>query len=385
MTIERGASTRQERSEEIRTIIDEWTADLTETHDDRDAEAVDSYKSLARAILEHGLDPASRGEPLPVDCLERLLTRVARASRRTDRSIASILERFGRLTPRAVDVVARDDGLSDDTLEVLRTAANVDHVLDYSMRRLVEILEAAARRAHREQADALAAVTEILSHELDNRLGAARTASDILLSPDLELDAEKLEQVRRLVRSSVDDALKTVDDVRTLISSWGDQSGERGRPGAVRLRVLLRSIVRELAAMADESGVDVEVAADGANHLVDAARLRLILFNLIANAVKYHDPQKDERWVRIESAEMEDGRLRLEVADNGIGIAHDELEDVFLYRRRANQDRSVDGSGLGLAIVSEAVDQLGGVVSVESERGEGTRFTVLLSPLDPDR
>lgn len=372
-----------DRSDCIREIVDAWLEEFAETDGDEVEEAVDSYRGLATAVLEHGLGTDARQVPLPGEILEQAVTRVARISRRSHRSISSTLERFSRLMPRVLETLAARNGVPHDAAEVLRAAMSVDYLLDRSMRRLVEILEATAVRAHREQADAVAAVTEVLSHELDNRLGAARTASDILLNPQVELDDDGLERVSRLVRSSVDDALKTVEDVRTLVSSWGDPTHDNnGRRGTVRLPVLIRSIVSELTATARESDVHIDVAEHGVDCLVDAPRLRLILFNLVSNAVKYHDPHKDDRWVRIESHGTDEGRLRLEVTDNGTGIREDEIEEVFHYRRRANHGSGVHGSGLGLAIVSEAVDQLGGVVSVESELGAGTEFTVILDPVD---
>ncbi len=77
----------------------------------------------------------------------------------------------------------------------------------------------------------------------------------------------------------------------------------------------------------------------------------------------------------------DDGRVTLTVRDNGIGIAEDEVDEIFLHRFRGDHVRDIDGTGLGLAIAREAADQLDATITVESEVGVGTSFTVSLRPL----
>jgi signal transduction histidine kinase len=103
--------------------------------------------------------------------------------------------------------------------------------------------------------------------------------------------------------------------------------------------------------------------------------------NLISNAIKYCDPAKPDRFVRIESvsAERED-QVGIRVRDNGIGIPEANLSTVFrrFVRAHASQDSElgVRGSGLGLAIAAECAEAVGGSIRVESNVGEGTSFLV---------
>jgi signal transduction histidine kinase len=69
-----------------------------------------------------------------------------------------------------------------------------------------------------------------------------------------------------------------------------------------------------------------------------------------------------------------------EVSDQGIGIPHDEIEDLFESFHRASNVGDIQGTGLGLAIVKQAVELHGGTVQVHSAVGHGTRFTVRLHP-----
>jgi signal transduction histidine kinase len=94
--------------------------------------------------------------------------------------------------------------------------------------------------------------------------------------------------------------------------------------------------------------------------------------NLIANALRF-TPPGGRVAVRLTDAQSE---LRVEVADSGVGIAADQIPLVFDRYRQAHTGHG--GTGLGLAIVHAMVEAHGGRVSVESEEGKGSRFTVTL-------
>ena len=110
--------------------------------------------------------------------------------------------------------------------------------------------------------------------------------------------------------------------------------------------------------------------------LVDANRLKVILANLISNAIRYADLTKTNPHILIEAKE-DDTNTKIEVKDNGQGIAaehHSKIYDMF-YRASHNSK----GSGLGLYIVKETLMRLGGSIELTSEVGEGSTFTVCLS------
>ncbi|HYG20112.1 MAG TPA: hybrid sensor histidine kinase/response regulator [Ohtaekwangia sp.] len=105
----------------------------------------------------------------------------------------------------------------------------------------------------------------------------------------------------------------------------------------------------------------------------DKFRLSFIINNLISNAIKYHDPEKDDPFLRIFIAVGKD-KATMEFEDNGIGIDPRHLAKVFdMFFRATNKN---DGAGLGLYIVKEAVEKLNGRIEVESELERGTRFTL---------
>ena len=367
--------------DEIEPILARWLETLSDAPPDESFpdELVESYGDLARLILEHSLPGHSQASASD-DELDRLLASVARGNRRTRQSISSTLSRFRRLTRSVVSHLADAGQVSEDAEEVLRAAISVDDMLDRSLHRLVRVLEQSAMRAEQERSTAMRAIMEVLSHELDNRLGAARTATDMLTSSRVELGQGDLERIGELVQSSLEAAMKTVDDVEALVGSWGAASSSSVSDRRILLPVLLRKIVDELEPSAREEGVDLRLVGDQVQEAVDAPRLRLILFNLVSNGIKYRDATKDDRWVRIVSDVPDDGRLRIRVEDNGIGIDPADHDKVFRFRARVSDE--LDGSGLGLAIAYEAVEQLGGKLTVESEPGEGSTFTVVLGDDD---
>ncbi|MBT1709444.1 HAMP domain-containing histidine kinase [Fulvivirgaceae bacterium PWU5] len=111
----------------------------------------------------------------------------------------------------------------------------------------------------------------------------------------------------------------------------------------------------------------------------DYDRLEIILENIIANAIHFYDPAKTHSRIRITMV-GEGQHVRMDILDNGIGIAAAHHHNIFnMFFKASERSR---GAGLGLYIVKEAVDKLQGHVQVESEIGFGSLFRVVL-PNDP--
>lgn len=124
----------------------------------------------------------------------------------------------------------------------------------------------------------------------------------------------------------------------------------------------------------DQITIDVQVDPD-LTILTDEARFTVVLNNLISNAIKYYDPQKAKPVISIRGIMVED-QFTLSVEDNGIGISKEHVNRIFDMFYRATTIG--EGSGLGLYIVLETVNKLGGTITVTSEEGKGSTFTVTL-------
>lgn len=105
----------------------------------------------------------------------------------------------------------------------------------------------------------------------------------------------------------------------------------------------------------------------------DATRIQIVLNNLISNAIKYQRDEEADKQVNI-SAKVADGKAVITISDNGVGIAPDEVQNIFTMFYHSAQKNA--GSGIGLYIVKETLDKLSGSIEVESETGKGTTFTI---------
>ncbi len=107
----------------------------------------------------------------------------------------------------------------------------------------------------------------------------------------------------------------------------------------------------------------------------DRNRLSVVLNNLMANAIKYHDPHKKDQWIEVHVSNS-NGTIKLRVSDNGMGIDPEHHSKIFdMFYRGTFQSK---GSGLGLYIVKETVAKMHGTIAMESTPGKGSSFIITL-------
>lgn len=147
----------------------------------------------------------------------------------------------------------------------------------------------------------------------------------------------------------------------------------------VDVHACVNDILNGLKFLSQRSKIEITVSVPPETILVtDETRFKIILNNLISNAIKYFDPAKERPYITIHTQHLKD-HLHLSVADNGLGIGCEHKQLVFDMFYRATTYS--EGSGLGLYIVSETVKKLGGTISLQSEEGKGSVFTLQL-PMD---
>ena len=211
-----------------------------------------------------------------------------------------------------------------------------------------------------------------VAHELRTPLGVLQSQlealQDGLASPSAETLASLHEETLRLAR--------LVADLETLASADGAPFDLRRE--MVELAPLVSTVVAQFTAPMRDKGLSVEirlgeVAVDG-----DPVRLRQVVTNLLSNAAKFVPPGGT---VRV-SLSGDGPWACLEIADTGPGIAPDDLPHVFERFFRGRGARA-GGSGIGLAVVAGLAEAHGGAVTVTSEQGEGTTFTVRLPQRAP--
>jgi signal transduction histidine kinase len=171
-----------------------------------------------------------------------------------------------------------------------------------------------------------------------------------------------------------------ISDLLALVR--GDEGRTQFEREPVRLDLAAKAVAANTEFLAAECGITLEVQAPRPVAILgDEARLIQVVMNLVENAVRYTNPG-GRVTVTVEARQ---GQARLAVRDTGIGIAPEHLPHIFERFYRADTARRRTGgssSGLGLSIVEWVVQAHGGVVSVESQPGRGSCFTVML-PLAP--
>ena len=231
------------------------------------------------------------------------------------------------------------------------------------------LAEDAARQSEQTQAAFLAA----MSHELRTPLNGVIGASQLLA--DGELPSKKRELVNVVLQSS-ESLLELINDVLDL--SRLDANAIELESVEVDLRDLLSRTLAPLSFQAKEKGVKFSlVVEDDIPAWVkgDPTRLRQIVLNLVGNAVKFTNT--GEITVVVDTA-LE--RIRMKVADTGIGIAKQSQASLFepYVQAEVSTMRKFGGSGLGLTIVKKLVSAMGGKIIVDSVPGRGSTFTVFI-------
>lgn len=218
-----------------------------------------------------------------------------------------------------------------------------------------------------------------MSHELRTPLNGILGFAELL---EMEAADDTQRSYARTIRDSGNHLLDLLNDLLDLSKI------EAGRMELARQPINLREVVGDLAnlhrAHAEAKGLAMEcVVSDELPNVIlgDPTRLRQILNNLLNNAVKFTDAGS----VAIRAGRR-DARIVIAVSDTGCGIPDEAREWVFEKFRQAEAflTRAHGGTGLGLAIVKQVVDGMGGSVSLESEVGKGSTFTIELPLETPD-
>ena len=213
-------------------------------------------------------------------------------------------------------------------------------------------------------------------HELKSPLGSIKGLLEVVTDKSLGEDLDPYLPMIARADHRIDNLVELIRDLLTLARS--EQAPEGDEPELVPVAPVLHEVVELARERGAQRGVTVttELAADLPAALIRPDDLQLVLSNLVGNAVKYN---RDRGGVTIRGT-VEDGWLRLDVADTGIGIKEENLVRLFdeFFREKRDETRELEGNGLGLSIVKRLVERAGGRLEAASVIGEGSVFTVLL-------
>jgi len=226
--------------------------------------------------------------------------------------------------------------------------------------------------ANRHKSEFLANVSHELRTPLNAIIGFSEVLRERMFGEINEKQAEYLEDIH----SSGKHLLALINDILNLSKI------EAGRMdlelSSFDLREALQSAVSLVRERATRQGIalTLHVDADVGEWVGDERKLKQIMLNLLSNAVKF---TPDGGTVGVDVRESE-GAAQIRISDTGVGIAQDHLHLIFEEFRQVGTDhvRKSEGTGLGLALTRRFVELHGGTITVESELGKGSTFTVLL-------
>lgn len=235
---------------------------------------------------------------------------------------------------------------------------------------------------------------ENLTTELQEKNNALQKANDELdrfvysSSHDLRaplstllglINIMKISEDKDEVASYLEMMVDRIEDMELFIKDITDYArNSRLEISSERINVydFIDGVINTFTFEANKEGIRIE---NNINHELaintDSKRCKVIINNLINNAIKYHDPTKEDRYIKL-TASSNGSSCKLEFEDNGIGIENEYQNKIFQMFYRATEKST--GSGLGLYIVKESLNKMGGEISFQSEKGKGSKFVVTI-------
>ena len=244
---------------------------------------------------------------------------------------------------------------------------------------LLIVLLNRSRNFARRQTDFVASVT----HELRTPLAVIRAAGENIADGILT-DAAQIREYGTLIK---DEERRLSAMVKQVLEFAGAQTAknQRGEYRSENAAEIVESALGDYQTELEERGFQVvlEIEPDAPDIPADREALRRAVGNLIGNAVKYAGETQTERRIEISvhvAPDRTSKQVEIIVKDNGTGIEKKDLPHIFklFYRGRQAAESQIKGSGIGLSLVKQIVEAHGGTISVASETGRGSTFTLRL-------
>lgn len=218
-----------------------------------------------------------------------------------------------------------------------------------------------------------------MTHEFKTPISSISLAAQMLNDQSVRKSPAMLQQISTVINDETKRLRFQVEKV--LQMSMFDRQKANLKIEDVDANVAIFNIVNTFKLKVEKYGGTIEANLDAMDAIVEVDKMHFtnVIFNLLDNAVKYRSEERPLH-LTVCSRDLDNERLEVSVADNGIGIRRDDLRKIFekFYRVSTGNRHDVKGFGLGLAYVKKMVEELGGTIGVESEYNVGTKFIIIL-------
>ncbi|WP_409229055.1 sensor histidine kinase [Gudongella sp. SC589] len=212
-------------------------------------------------------------------------------------------------------------------------------------------------------------LTDQLIHQTRTPLTILKTHLEAIEDGMVEVDQEEI--------NILEDQIQNITAIISNMSELIDAESTKGeiKFEEVELNQLIRKIMAGLKPQYSRKGVQLNLLTNDKRTIsTDRYMLSQAIYNIMTNAYKY-----TEEGGRVEiSYGMQDGRLGIEIMDTGVGIPEKDRDKIFNAYYSGEGDSGKSGEGIGLYVAAENLRQLGGRISVQSEKGKGSRFIIEL-------
>jgi PAS domain S-box-containing protein len=244
---------------------------------------------------------------------------------------------------------------------------------DITQRKQLEVELHRTLDKEKELSDLKSRFVSMTSHEFRTPLSTILSASELLEYYSHHwTEAEKLEQLH-LIQSSVHHMTQLLEDI--LLIGKAEAGQLQSQPETTDLNHFCVSLITEMQlGLGCHHTLVFSCPPGTVEAYIDKKLLRQILSNLLSNAIKYSTPGSQVSCTLVADSTA----AIVQVQDKGMGIPPEDLPRVFNSFHRAKNVGTIPGTGLGLAIVKRCLDLLGGQITMQSELGIGTTFTIRL-------
>ena len=309
---------------------------------------------------------------------DREAVRAAVAQAIAQRSPLDIEHRVRRADLSEVFVHSRGELLTDDAGNAAFLRGSVQDTTERRQAEAALRAKVLADQANQAKSQFVAR----MSHELRTPLNAVLGFAQVLQFDTVEPPTAAQRQRLQHIQQAGEHLLRLIEDLLDV---------SRIEAGALQLtlravdpRQLMKDALRDVALQAGRAHITLAIEPDEDTAamavIADSTRLHQVLVNLLSNAIKYNRPGGS---VSLRVAPADDGGLDLIVADTGIGLDAEQLQNLFQpFNRLGRENSAIEGTGIGLVISRNLLELMGGSLRVSSVVGEGSYFTARLRRAD---